>query len=53
MKKLIGFLGGFILSYVGWFLGGGMDNMFLSLTLSTIFWGIGFYYGRKWGAQYD
>jgi hypothetical protein len=53
VKKLFGFLGGFVASYLGWYLaslipGAGIMTQFI---VSTIAWGFGAYYGVKWARQ--
>jgi len=52
MKKLFGFIGGTVASYIGWYLAGALGGEIMSeFIVSTIFWGFGAYYGVKWARQ--
>jgi hypothetical protein len=46
MEKLLGGIGAFCGSWIGWTAGSHV-SFFTALTLSTIGMGVGMYYGRK------
>jgi len=47
LEKLIPWIAGTILSYVGWFLGAKSSTM-LAFILSMVGLGVGIYFGKKW-----
>jgi len=52
MTKLLGFVGGLVGSYAGWYLGMPV-GIFTAFFLSTVAGGVGIYYGRKLGRNYE
>jgi hypothetical protein len=46
MEKLLGSIGAFCGSWLGWTLGAHL-SLFTALTLGTVGMGVGMYYGRK------
>lgn len=52
MHKLLGFTGGIIGSYAGWWMGEGVGIM-TAFILSTIFAGAGIYLGRRVASHYS
>ena len=50
LEKLIPWIAGTVLSYVGWGIGAKV-SIFLAFILSMVGLGIGVYYGKKWVAE--
>lgn len=53
VKKLAGFAGTIVGSYLGWYVGEALSGMGLAFVLSMVGTGVGLYYGRKFGARYE